>query len=263
MWGTFILDVFQRSDAQAVRDALEELVGPRSGSSWATNGVYVFWRPDGREPLYVGIATDIPTRFAQHLGLRHCPAAGCKREEIATYFDTDGAKLGYTIVPLSNLSQADGSRLRVRYEPDDDELEVRTGATTEQALNEMRNLEGRLIEWTRIAFGAIPRWNTSRARIPARPPDADDGTMAAAVGAIDVLLQARKSIRDLAGDPTHAYFEECLHGARMMAVAFSVLGGPGFHDDMFRSLLGRVVEQNVLIRIIGSGYIDEPLVLPA
>lgn len=86
IWGTFILEVFARPEAREVRDALEELLGPQSCSAFSTGGVYVFWDPETREPLYVGIAGDLPLRFAQHLGLRSAPAKGCRREQIGAYF---------------------------------------------------------------------------------------------------------------------------------------------------------------------------------
>lgn len=51
MWGTCMLDVFRQSEAREVRDALETLLGPESGSAWSNGGVYGFWEPDTREPL--------------------------------------------------------------------------------------------------------------------------------------------------------------------------------------------------------------------
>jgi hypothetical protein len=56
MWGTFLLEVYRRQHARDVRDAMERVLGLESASSWSTGGVYVFWNPDTREPLYVGAA---------------------------------------------------------------------------------------------------------------------------------------------------------------------------------------------------------------
>src|SRR4051812_21464916 len=112
MWGTFMLDVFSQGDAAEMRDALEALLAPGSGSAFASGGVYVFWHPLTREPLYVGIAGDLPIRFAQHLGLSGCPAAGCKRIEIEDYFAHEHHELGYTVIALSNLSQVSTARQR-------------------------------------------------------------------------------------------------------------------------------------------------------
>jgi hypothetical protein len=84
-----MLDIYRQGDASDLRDALEELLGPESASGWSTGGVYLFWHPVTRKPLYVGIAGDFPIRFAQHNGLRSAPASGCKREQIARYFAED------------------------------------------------------------------------------------------------------------------------------------------------------------------------------
>ncbi len=70
MWGTFLLEVYRRQHAHDVRDATVRVLGLESASSRSTGGVYVFWNPDTREPLYVGIAGALPERFAQHNGLR-------------------------------------------------------------------------------------------------------------------------------------------------------------------------------------------------
>lgn len=70
MWGTFLLEVYRRQHARNVRDATVRVLGLESASSRSTGGVYVFWNPDTREPLYVGIAGALPERFAQHNGLR-------------------------------------------------------------------------------------------------------------------------------------------------------------------------------------------------
>jgi len=46
MWGTYFLDVYRQSEARDMRAALEQLLGPDSGSGFSSGGVYVFWRPD-------------------------------------------------------------------------------------------------------------------------------------------------------------------------------------------------------------------------
>jgi hypothetical protein len=258
MWGTYLLDVYTRSDARALCDALETLLGPDSGSSWSTGGVYVFWRPDTREPLYVGIAGDLPIRFAQHNGQRSCPAAGCKREQIDRYFATEHDELGYTVFAMSHLSQVSTSRKRTQLDLIDRESIELDEAFSEDALDEIRALEGRLIAYNRIRFGHIPPWNTAPGRIPAGTPDADDGTMATAVGAFDILLQARKTIRQLAENDLWAMFEEHLHGIRLISVARAVVGGSGLRNDMVREDLQRSwAVPSLRDEILNSGYLDE------
>src|SRR5436190_2397537 len=112
MSGTFLLDIYRKAEAPQLRDALEAVLGPESASAWSSGGVYLFWHPQTREPLYVGITGDLPIRFAQHNGLRACPEAGCKREEIGRYFSEEYDELGYTVIAMSGLSQVSTHRQR-------------------------------------------------------------------------------------------------------------------------------------------------------
>ena len=145
VWGTVLLDVYRQEHAQHVREALERLLGPGSGSAWATGGVYVFWNPETRDPLYVGIAGDFPERFAQHNGLRSCPAAGCRRANIENYFAEDCDWLGYSVFLLSSLSQPSTRRQRRALGLTDPELVELNEAMSADVLDEMRGLEGRMI----------------------------------------------------------------------------------------------------------------------
>lgn len=259
MWGSFILDIYRRDEAADVRDALEELLGPESGSGWSTGGVYLFWNPASREPLYVGIAGDFPLRFAQHNGLRSCPAAGCKREQIAAYFD-DHETLGYTVLGLSGLSQPSTARRRKSLDLKDRDPIGLDEALSEEVVDEMRAAEGRLIAHAKMVFGSIPPWNTSPGRLPRKAADRQDATLATAVGAVDVPLQARKTIRELAANPEWAMFEDRLHGARISAVRKIELSGGGSPDELIRreldaGLLG--MPDLVAEEIKKTGYLNQ------
>lgn len=78
MWGTFLLDVYRQQHARAVRDALEAVLDPNSGSGWAAGGVYVFLESRYSRTALRWDRWRLPERFAQHNGLRGCPASGCK-----------------------------------------------------------------------------------------------------------------------------------------------------------------------------------------
>lgn len=161
MWGTVLLDVYRREHAQNVREALERLLGPESRSAWATGGVYVFWNPDTRDPLYVGIAGDFPERFAQHNGLRRCPAAGCQRENIERYFAEECDRLGYSVFLLSHLSQPSTRRQRRALGLTDPELIDLNEAMSAEVLDQMRELEGRMIALYAAICGEPIPWNVS------------------------------------------------------------------------------------------------------
>ena len=155
MWGTFLLDVYRRQDAGDVRDALEQVLGPDSGSGWATGGVYVFWNPDTRAPLYVGIAGDLPERFAQHNGLRAFPATGCKREQIEEYFGNN-QRIGISLI-LQSKMQDDG----VLEEFADWTLEELVGFS--DATRNVEFAEGNLIRAHAERYGDRPPWNKNKA----------------------------------------------------------------------------------------------------
>lgn len=259
MWGTFILDSFRRNEAAELRDALEDLLGPIVGSAWSSGGVYVFWDPETREALYIGITGDLPVRFAQHTGLRVAPTGGCKRQEIESYFADGHEWLGYTILTMSSLSQVRTARHRRVLDPMRRDLIELSEAISEEALDEIRGLEGRLIASNRVRFGNLPRWNNHPGRIPKKAPAADEGSLAIAVGAVDILLQARRTIRQLAADPLSAMFEEQMHGARMVAVAQGIRGGQGVRNDTIRERIRRhpTMLPEIDEELLTCGYLDQ------
>lgn len=260
MWGTILQDAYRKEDAASLRDALEELIGPNSGSGFATSGVYVFWNFETREPLYVGIAGDLSERFAQHNGLRGCPVHGCKREQISQYFAIEGEVLGYSVLTLSSLSQQSTSRQRLVLDLQEPELIELNEALSQDVVDELRALEGRLIALHQQQFGTLPRWNVSPGRIPRKTPDADDGTLALVVGLLDCLLQARIPIRQLAQDAEAMMLEEHLHGTRITDVRMSV---QGFDNESFRERVAcNPAVPSIRDELLESGYLDRhnPLV---
>jgi hypothetical protein len=258
MWGTFLLDVYRKEDAPDIRDALEKILGPESASSWATGGVYVFWNPDTREPLYAGIAGDFPVRFAQHNGLRACPAKGCKREQIEEYFANESDLLGYTVLTLSSLSQPSTFRQRHWLGLEDRELIELNEALSDRVLDEIRALEGRLIALSANQLGKPLRWNVSHGRLPRIEPSAEEGTLAIAVGLFDCLLQGRKTIRELANDGEAMLFEEFLHAVRLGVVHAAIVGGQPLSRDLFYAHLQRDwTSPRMRDDILEGGYLDQ------
>jgi hypothetical protein len=54
VWGTILIDVYRESDARALHAALEDLCSPFDNWDFSSAGVYCYWRPSDREPLYIG-----------------------------------------------------------------------------------------------------------------------------------------------------------------------------------------------------------------
>lgn len=258
VWGSFILDVFTRPEAGEVRDALEDLLGPESFSAWSTGGVYVFWDPETREPLYIGITGDLPVRFTQHLGLRSSRAEGCKREQIAAYFDEGHEHLGYTVITLSSLSQPPTARQRASLTLEQRDLIELSEAAGNEAMGEARGLEGRLIAAHQVKTGSFPRWNEDPGRVPPVMPGAGDVTLAVATGEIDLLLQARRTIRQIAADASAAFFEEHLHAVRMLAVGKVALGSILSDQTLRDDILSFPASTEIRDEILRSGYLDQP-----
>jgi hypothetical protein len=257
VWGTFILELFERGEAAEVQRALEQLLGPESGSTWATGGVYVFWDPVGCEALYVGITGDLPLRFAEHLGLRSAPAKRSKREQIASYFENGRDQLGYTVIVLSGLDQQSTARQRAFLdleEPDLIELNEELGAGV---IELTRALEGRLIAAHRVKTGSIPRWNRNAGLVPARTPRAEDPILAIATAEFDTLLQARRTIRQLSEESVTPLFEEHLHAVRIRVVMNAALGGTLSDEAIRQALGGSDAWPELREKILSSGYLDQ------
>jgi hypothetical protein len=249
MWGTFMLDAYRREEAPEMRSALERLLGPASGNAWSTAGIYIFWEFETRIPRYIGISGDIPERFAQHNGLRRSSGSGSKKDEIQAYFDQH-EKLGYTVLALSHLSQADTYRQRRILRSSDPEIIQLRREQSKEVIDSMRAVEGALIAAAKARFGADSLWNDSPGRIPELEPDLSDVTLATAVGVFDCLLQARLTIRGLADDGLANLFEEQLHAIR-------ILIAPRFSNARLREMFQQAwFVDSLRDEILKTGYLD-------
>ncbi|MBU8857409.1 MULTISPECIES: GIY-YIG nuclease family protein [unclassified Micromonospora] len=209
---TVIRDVYGPDERRTMGAALRELL-PAVGFDWHPSGVYCFWDPQSRDVLYVGLAKDIPKRFAQHNGLSGSSTKGNKRAEIDQWFTTHSA-IGYSILVQS------GAVAMIESPSLDTPSEI-------IALG-----EGQLIEAHRQRYGARPPWNAIGGSTGgARWAGAfSSGWFALLTGRQDCLLVARRTIRQLAGDPLSIGREMTLHAARLNAAHLSGLGGQPFGD---------------------------------
>lgn len=125
-------------------------------------------------------------------------------------------------------------------------------------MGETRALEGRLIAAQVAKTGSLPRWNCDPGRIPPVLPGPDDVTLKVATGEIDLLLQARRTIRQLAAEPLVALFEEHHHAVRMLAVGNALRGGV-LSDEAIRSDLPAFpAPPEIRDEILSRGYLDQP-----
>ena len=172
--GTIIRDVYSNDERKDMRKVLQAFLG----GGWNTAGIYCVWEPDTHDALYLGLAKNLPDRFANHNGLKGTPGKGNKAKEVDTWFATH-ERLGYSIIVQSDVA--------------DDATEGYT-----------KRAEGQLIKGHEKAFGKIPPWNNMGGSVDgaAKAGDLTGAWFDFLTGRHDSLLVARRTIRQLDDDAT-------------------------------------------------------------
>ncbi len=103
----------ERSEVPKVIRAITSAAGP----GWSSSGVYVFWDPKSKRVLYVGKATDLATRIADHNGLHAGSGAASKWGRVKGLIDSRGSA-GLTLVmappEIRRAEKTAQARYRVR-----------------------------------------------------------------------------------------------------------------------------------------------------
>jgi len=201
---TLIWDTYTDADRLGVLAAMRRLL-PRNSRDWSRKGVYAFWDPDTRELLYVGLASNIPQRFAQHNGLI-AHSGGNKSNQINQWFSAHG-RLGVTLL-------IQGAAIQILE--DVHRMDWMLGADA-KGLTQIA--EGQLIELHKQEYGRWPPWNGVGGSIQgsewARPSERSVIKLLSA--ADESLFVARRTLRDLVEDKRALQIEALLHAARMDA----------------------------------------------
>ncbi|MEU6351063.1 hypothetical protein ABZ896_17270 [Streptomyces sp. NPDC047072] len=240
---TVIREVYRSSERHDLRDALKTLL-PADGQDWHPSGLYCFWDPATHEVLYLGLASDIQRRFAQHNALSGSSAKGNKREQIDSWFKTNDT-LGYSIIV-----QSAAVVLLEQMGMDTFSDIIATG-------------EGQLIEAHVQKFGQRPAWNKiggstyGATWAGVRSP----GYFGLLTGRSDSLLVARRTIRQLAAEPESVQHEMTLHSGRMHALHnFGMTDG--VDDSRIMEKLSELAQSPYLvselpshINLVASGYL--------
>ncbi|MDM5351949.1 GIY-YIG nuclease family protein [Lysinibacillus sphaericus] len=223
MFGTIIQDAYTKSQTKNIVAALDELCNPNDSYGWASAGIYTFWNYYSRELLYIGLAVDLTERFQQHNGLIRVSEKGCKINEINQYFK-EYDKLGYSVFVQSPLSQPVINKNIYKWHKFDPQKFGIKDFTYEQSKQDLRVVEGILIEAYRRRYGKYPPWN--------RMGGSREGQKRTTVGNYNIvdnmtsnnpsILNARYSLRELAANPTYERYENFLHGVRMMMLFFGM-----------------------------------------
>lgn len=157
-------------------------------------GVYAYWDVNTHELLYLGLATDLIGRFAQHNGLvKH--SGGNKGREIDSHFAS------HELLGITVLVQSKAIAILEQVQ----QISLLLGAT---ASGLVATGEGQLIEIHRLVHGHRPRWNkTGGARDGKRWATQASGLLDVLALRRDSLFTARAPLRTVADDLRVRFFE--------------------------------------------------------
>lgn len=220
MFGTVIIDAYSKEERKEIADAIEDLCSPIDNYGWASAGIYCFWNYYTKEVLYIGLASDLSDRFRQHNGMKPVSDSSCKFIKIEEYFNSN-KKLGYTIFVQSSLSQPLTYRNKSTYKKfADQEKSPVEDMLSEQGKDDIKRVEGILIESYRRRNGKFPPWN--------EVGGSTSGHRNAMPNNYNIVrsfcypedyhrypIISRSSIRELSNNATYAAFENYLHVVRM------------------------------------------------
>jgi hypothetical protein len=164
--------------------------------------IYSFWNYYTKEILYIGLAIDLEERFKQRNGLSPMDPASCKIQQIDQYFQ-QYEYLGYAIFVQSPLSQPITSRNKATHKKNPQAFEV-MDATTERIKEDIRRVEGILIEAYRQNHGILPSWNKVHGSVAGQrsaTPGNYDIVKSFSIDT-DSLLTAKYTLRELADSAT-------------------------------------------------------------
>lgn len=219
MFGTVIIDAYRREEALEMANAIEDLCSPRDNYGWASAGIYCFWDYYAEAVLYIGLAGDLAERFKQHNGILPVKE-GSKQKQIEDYFSKN-ERLGYTIFVQSPLSQPLVHRNRKAYEKFAQELNSSIeDMISEQGRDDIKRVEGILIEAFRRKFGHFPPWNNmggstaGQARVMENNINIVKSFCQPDNYALNPIVSC-STIRELSENPEWAWYENYLHAARI------------------------------------------------
>ena len=226
---TVILNTYEASTVGELALGLDEMCAPTDRYGFSSSGIYVFWHPETKEVLYVGLAVDLPLRFRHHNNLTPCAANCCKWPQIQQHFRSY-PKLGYTILAQSTLDQAVCDRWSAVNADQMERLMEELGYHSEdeaksilnmQVDRNLRRTEGAILEVHVQDHGRLPAWNKIRGfDVNYSDQSLTDAReyLKAATGTTSLFdqLVAKSSLVEMAANSLWAGYEEYLHGIRFL-----------------------------------------------
>ena len=259
MFGTVIIDAYRKEETLEMAQAIDDLCSPNDNYGWASAGIYCFWNYYAEAVLYIGLAGDLAERFKQHNGILPIKE-GSKQKQIEDYFSKN-ERLGYTIFVQSPLSQPLVHRNKAMYEkfakqqnsPVEDML-------SEQGRDDIKRVEGILIESFRRKYGHLPPWNSigcstiGQTRVMENNINIVKSFCTPDNYAINPIV-SRSTIRELSQNPEWAWYENFLHGARMNLLML----GMEYNDAL--ELINKNDTFGTYERMKNAGYLRKRLIV--
>ena len=259
MFGTVIIDAYRKEETLEMAQAIDDLCSPNDNYGWASAGIYCFWNYYAEAVLYIGLAGDLAERFKQHNGILPIKE-GSKLKQIEDYFSKN-ERLGYTIFVQSPLSQPLVHRNKAMYEkfakqqnsPVEDML-------SEQGRDDIKRVEGILIESFRRKYGHLPPWNSiggstiGQTRVMENNINIVKSFCTPDNYAINPIV-SRSTIRELSQNPEWAWYENFLHGARMNLLML----GMEYNDAL--ELINKNDTFGTYERMKNAGYLRKRLIV--
>ncbi|MCT4646118.1 MAG: hypothetical protein N4A74_14115 [Carboxylicivirga sp.] len=227
MFGTVIIDAYRKEETNEIATALEDITSPKDSYGWASAGIYCFWDYYSEAILYIGLASDLCERLKQHNGILPVDASSCKIEQINKYFESN-ERLGYSIFVQSPLSQPLTHRNKKMYQKIAEETDSPIeDMISEQGRDDIKKVEGILIEAFKREYGIFPPWNKVGGSI--------SGQSDVRPNNINIVksfctpdnyarnpIVSRSTLRELSENPTFLAFENDLHAVRMNMMLFGM-----------------------------------------
>lgn len=254
LFATIISDAYRTDEKHLIADALDDLCNPRDSYGWSSAGLYSFWDYTTREVLYIGLAVDLEERYRQHNSLLPIDPNSCKKEKIDSYFKSR-EKLGYSIFVQSLLSQPITSKNQGVWGDFSGEDFSVIDLRSSKDRDDLKTVEGILIESYRMKHGVFPPWNSVGGSVK--------GQRRATIGNYDIVqsfskqsvLVSKSTIRELSEDPVLEGYENTLFTARFQMLYAGMTWGEALDFTRRHDSMGRIDE------MIRNGYFNKELIL--
>lgn len=219
MFGTVIIDAYRREETLELAEAIDDLCSPLDSYGWASAGIYCFWDYYAEAVLYMGLAGDLSERFKQHNGILPVKE-GSKQKQIEDYFSKN-ERLGYTIFVQSPVSQPLVHRNKETYKAFAEQQNAPVeDMLSEQGRDDIKRVEGILIESFRRKYGHFPPWNSIGGSIAGQKSVMENNfnIVKSFCHPDDYVINpivSRSTIRELSRNPEWEWYENYLHAVRM------------------------------------------------